>query len=149
MKSEKNRVYFSFVILLTICFFLLACGGTSKDSKDNQTSVIITSPIDGSTVSGTVFIIAEARDNENISKATLYVDGTLVIGSEDYMEPFEFQWDTMSYENLSTHTITVRAFDADNTIIDSDTIILIVDNIGGYPPNLERTGTFPLSLFAD
>ncbi|MGA1870846.1 MAG: Ig-like domain-containing protein [bacterium] len=127
MKIKNNRMYVLFIILAVISFFLSGCGG-SEYGTDNQPFIRITSPIDGSTVSGIVPIFAEAPDNENISKVILYIDGYPIIGSEDYYEPYEFEWNTTSYQNWSVHTLIARAFDFDDKIIDSDAIILTVNN---------------------
>ena len=62
---------------------------------DNTTPYIkITNPEDGSTVSGTVLVTTETR---NIDMVVFYLNGN--VEYKDDAKPFEWKWDTTTYEN--------------------------------------------------
>jgi len=78
--------------------------------------VIITSPDDGETVSGSVTITIDSNDNP-----TIKIDGSAVGTGLEYV------WDTTSYSDGS-HTVTASA--KGNT----DTVVVTVNNGGGNTP---------------
>lgn len=90
--------------------------------------VYILQPEDGATVSEHAEITCEATDNRGVSHVELWVDGSPFEGVADSSRPYSLLWNTMSYENNSSHTITVRAVDNSGNRADSDPITLIVDN---------------------
>jgi hypothetical protein len=69
-------------------------------------SVSITSPTNGSTVSGTVNILVSASDNVAVSSVSLTVDGTIIGTSST--APYSFSWTTSS----GSHTLVATAKDA-------------------------------------
>jgi hypothetical protein len=69
-------------------------------------SVSITSPTNGSTVSGTVNIQVSATDNVAVASVSLAVDGTTIGTSST--APYSFSWTASS----GTHTIVATAKDA-------------------------------------
>ena len=132
MKIKRERLSIFIIRVVVLFLFLSGCGGMPEYMEDNQAFIRITFPVDGSTVSGIVMISAEVPNNENISRVTLYVDGYQMMGrSEDYVEPYEFDWDTTFYENGS-HTIVARAYDSDDTYIDSNPVSLTLNNTTEY-----------------
>ncbi len=80
---------------------------------DNPPTVVITSPSDGASVSGTVTVQASASDDDGVAKVEFSVDG--VKQRTDTSSPYTYAWDTTTVANGS-HTIQARAFDtADQT----------------------------------
>ena len=71
-------------------------------------SVSISSPANGSTVSGTTTVNVNASDNVGISKIEFLVDGTLLANSSS--SPATFTLDSVKFSN-GTHTLTARATD--------------------------------------
>ncbi len=106
--------------VITMCLLVwICCGG------DNEAPVIeITNPVDGSFVSGTVNITADATDENEVDSVQFYIDDTL--RSTSTAEPYTYSWVTTSLENNSSHTIYARAYDAAENESISDTISVIV-----------------------
>ena len=87
-------------------------------------TVSITSPSNGSTVSGTRTITASASDNIGVDRVQFYIDG--VSKKIDSSSPYTYSWNTTSYSN-GRHTLKVRAYD-DFENDDSDTVFVNVSN---------------------
>src|SRR6185295_2822114 len=73
-------------------------------------SVSMTAPANGSTVSATVTLTANASDNVRVVGVQFKVDGVNV-GAEDTTSPYSAPWNTTSAANGS-HTLTAVARDA-------------------------------------
>jgi peptidoglycan/xylan/chitin deacetylase (PgdA/CDA1 family) len=87
-------------------------------------TVQITSPGNGSTVSGTTNLSANASDSR-IASVAFQVDGHTV-GSAS-QAPFTFAWDSTSVVD-GTHTITAQGIDGSGNQVDSDSVNVTVDN---------------------
>ncbi len=121
------------IVLLLIALFILIMSCEKNIEPDTTPPIVtITNPQDGSTVFEFTFINCVATDNDKIDKVELWVDGVAAV-IIDETEPYSLIWDTTIYEDESVHTITVRAYDENNNITDSNAIILMVDNSGSYP----------------
>lgn len=97
---------------------------TTQPLPDNPPQVAITSPVSGSTVSGTVVLAATASDDKGTSKVDFYADSTF-IGS-DTTAPYSLSWSTTRYSNGS-HTVMARAYDTINQYTNS-TVNVTVNN---------------------
>jgi hypothetical protein len=82
----------------------------SADTKNTSSipTVTITSPVDGSTVSGTVSIAGNVQDSSPISKVELYVDWSLH-STVTTSDPFLFTW-TLSGLSAGPHTVAAMAY---------------------------------------
>ena len=90
----------------------------------NPPSVTITSPTEGSTISGATDVDASATDDVGVVRVEFFVDGSLV--NTDTTAPFGFVLDTTTLTDGS-HTILARAFDAEGKT-GTDTITVNVNN---------------------
>lgn len=72
-------------------------------------SVTLTTPAEGTGVSGTVAVTANATDEVGVSKVEFYVDSTLANTAAG--APYSFQWNTSSTTN-GQHLLTAKAYDA-------------------------------------
>ena len=72
-------------------------------------SVLITSPANNGTVTGTIQVQGSVTDNVGVTKIQFYVDGQLVASAAS--SPFAISWNTANSANAS-HTLTVNASDA-------------------------------------
>jgi len=72
-------------------------------------TVSITSPSNGTTVSGTVIIAATASDNVGVARVDLYINGKLT--ASDTASPFSFTWNTALVNNGS-YILSFTAYDA-------------------------------------
>jgi hypothetical protein len=87
------------------------------------TGVAITSPANGSTVSGQTTINASAGDNVGVTTVRFYIDGQLF--DTDTTAPFSTTWNTNKVSK-TTHTLYVIAVDAAGNTTQSATITVTV-----------------------
>jgi hypothetical protein len=102
-------------------------------------SIIITSPLNGVTISGSTYnAAATVSDANGVSKVEFSVDGTLK--STKTSTPYSYTLDTTSLSNAS-HTISVRGYDT-NGNNQAATANFTVDNTPVTPPakNCDFTG---------
>lgn len=97
-------------------------------------TVSITSPTDGSTLSGAAnTITANASDNIGVVGVQFKIDG-INLGSEDTSSPYSINWDTTTYTNGS-HTITAVARDpSSNTTTSSGVSVNVNNEVAPTPP---------------
>jgi len=125
-----------------MCMMLwIACGG---EDESEIPQVEITFPIDGSAVSGTVEITADATDDSVVVSVEFYIDDSLV--STDTLAPYAHSWSTAGLVDSSSHTIYAKAYDADDNEGISPTISVIVFN-GFYES--DDFNSYPSSSYLD
>ena len=113
-------------LLFIALFLFVACEDKETATPDTTPpTVTITSPVGGSTVSVIVSITCISTDNEGVEKVELWVNG-VPIGLTDNTEPYSFEWNTITYDDGSSHVIIVRSYDTSGNTTDSDPITLIV-----------------------
>ncbi len=132
MRLIENRKYlaiFTFFIILSatsIIILYIIVNTPANNSQEQDTilpNVIILSPIQDSTVSGTILIDMNATDANGISSYAIYVDDVFISGTKSYSR------DT-TQESDGIHTILCEATDPfGNT--GSKSIYTTVDNGGG------------------
>jgi hypothetical protein len=89
----------------------IACATTPTTDNINPT-VSVTSPPSGSVVIGTVNVSANAADNIGVTRVDFLVDG--VVRHTDTTAPYNYAWDTVSVAPGTSHTLSVKAYDAAN-----------------------------------
>ncbi len=99
-------------------------------------SANITSPSDGSTVSGMVPVDVTATDDVGVVKMELYLDGTYF--ATDATSPYSFAWNANEFSNGS-HTLTAYAYDAADNVGVSEEVVVKVANGDTVPPDVEIT----------
>lgn len=93
-------------------------------------TVSITNPTNGSTVTGTVTISANATDNKAVDHVTFSVDGNIL--SNVSTAPYAYSWNSSSVPNGS-HTITATAYDTSgNTAV--STVSVTTANVDTVKP---------------
>jgi len=88
----------------------------AKVLDNNPPSVSIVQPLNGSTVSKTIDVVASASDESGISKVEFYIDGKLAATVSG--EPYVYRWNTRSVKN-GWHTLTVKAYDKNGNTADA------------------------------
>ena len=73
-------------------------------------NVSITSPVSGSSVTGSITLSANATDNNSVAGVQFLVDGAAA-GSEITTPPFQMSWNSATVANGS-HSVSARARDA-------------------------------------
>ena len=76
-------------------------------------TVTITSPANGTHVTGTIAVTANATDNVSVSKVELFVDGTLI--GTDTTAPYSISWNADSVPS-GNHVLLVKAHDPTDNI---------------------------------
>ena len=89
-------------------------------------TVSLTSPTNGTTVSGTINLSATATDNIGVAGVQFKVDGT-ILGTEDTTYPYSVSLNTTTISNGS-HTITATARDGANNSAVSGAVTITVSN---------------------
>jgi|GEM_PF-1015829 len=101
-------------------------------------SVSISSPISGSTVSGTITVSANASDNVGVTGVQFLLDGAN-LGAEDTTSPYSISWNTVTATNGS-HTLSARARDTAGNQITSAAVTVTVSNLADTTPPSISTG---------
>lgn len=96
---------------------------------DNPPTVAVTSPANGTVVSGVINITANATDDNGVAQVDFYVDGVL-IGS-DATNPYEASWDTTTATE-GRHIISVTAVDTASQSVTAS-VSVAVDNVNDPP----------------
>lgn len=104
---------------------LLAATNSISQPDTEPPFVMITSPSDGSTVSGKISITLSASDNVAVSKVDLYINGILY--ASDNTEPYNFLWDS-SLNSDGVYYLEAVAVDSSGNIGNSNTVMLSVSN---------------------
>ncbi len=111
-------------------------GSGSIGADTAAPSVSISSPINGSTVSGGgVSISASASDNVSVSGVQFKIDG-VNLGSEDTTSPYSINWDTLNYSNGS-HTVTAVARDSSGNTATASGVSVSVSNTSVVAPTAD------------
>jgi len=98
-------------------------------------TVEITSPAENSSVSGSVWIAAEAESEFGINKIEFYIDDELKATRTE--APYIYDWNTSSYPNGS-HKIKAVAYNSDLKSAETS-ISIIVSNGGDMAPTVSIT----------
>ncbi len=96
--------------------------------------VVITSPANGASISGTVPVSADASDNAGVVRVEFYRDSAVSLGT-DTSAPYSVNWDSTS--SPGAHTIYATAYDASDNAATSTAIAVSVADI--VPPSVQIT----------
>jgi hypothetical protein len=88
-------------------------------SPSPDAAVVITSPANGSSLSGIAIVTAEATDPSGIKECYLLIDGT--VHGSSATAPYSFKVDTAKLAE-GTHGLYVRAWNSSGKAVDSETI---------------------------
>jgi peptidoglycan/xylan/chitin deacetylase (PgdA/CDA1 family) len=101
-------------------------GNTQLIKVATPTTIQLTSPTAGSTVSGTVTLSATTSDT-TADHVDFTVDGALVGTSP--ASPYAYDWDSTTVAD-GQHTITAEAMDAGGAVLAADSVMVSVENQG-------------------
>jgi len=106
---------------------------------DNTDPIVsLTAPSDGSTVSDTVNVTANALDSVGVTRVEFYVDG--VLESTDTSSPYSYSWDTTLVSNGS-YSLLAKAYDAADNVGTSTTISVTVNNVSAPTVDIKVSGS--------
>jgi chitodextrinase len=120
MLVATNRSPISGTEAVPINFTVLASDTTPPSS------VAITAPTDGATVTGTISLTATASDNVGVVGVQFLLDG-VPLGPEDTTAPYSLSWDSTVVAG-GPHTLSAHARDAAANSTDSSVITVNVVN---------------------
>jgi sulfur relay (sulfurtransferase) DsrF/TusC family protein len=98
---------------------------TSVGASAVSSSVSITAPASGATVSGNVSVTATATDSVGVTKVELYVDGAL--SGTDTTTPYNFTWDS-TLITAGSYTLMAKAYNTAGNAVQSDNVSVTVVN---------------------
>ena len=109
------------LLIIPLLLIGLAFWGCEEEQEDTTPpTVSIQAPITNNPIFEIVTIVVETNDNVGISKVEFYVDDSLV--STDTESPYEYEWNTTTYENGSEHTVKVISYDTSDNSTESEDI---------------------------
>ena len=100
-------------------------------STDAPPTVSITNPSEGSTVSGTITVTADASDDNGVTQVEFFIDGSPVGVDSDGLDGWSASWVTTNYGDGS-YTVSATATDTTNQT-NSDSIMVTVGNVNDPP----------------
>jgi len=94
-------------------------------------TVSILSPVNNQTINEIVTIVVETKDNDGIDKVEFYIDDSLLF--TDLESFYEYQWNTIQYEDDSKHTVKVISYDLSGNSTKSEPNVYVIDNSTSHP----------------
>ena len=94
-------------------------------------TVSILSPVNNQTINEIVTIVVETKDNDGIDKVEFYIDDSLLF--TDLESFYEYQWNTIHYEDDSKHTVKVISYDLSGHSTISESHVYVIDNSTSHP----------------
>jgi Leucine-rich repeat (LRR) protein len=94
-------------------------------------TVLILSPLNNQTINEIVTIVVETEDNDGIDKVEFYIDDSLLF--TDLESFYEYQWNTIHYEDDSKHTVKVISYDLSGHSTISESHVYVIDNSTSHP----------------
>jgi uncharacterized protein (TIGR03118 family) len=117
-------------------------GATPPDAV--APTVSITAPTPNATVSGTVILSADARDNVGVTSVEFFANTTSL--GKVTTAPFNFNWNTTTVANGAV-SLTAVASDAAGNTTTSPNVGVIVSNTAPAPPPAATLGQLQTSIF--
>jgi len=110
---------------------------TVNNSSLSEPTVSITSPLAGTTVSGTITVSETASDSKGIASVQLQVDGSS-LGAADTTLPYSQSWNTTTVVD-GPHTLTAVATSNDSSQQPAAASAIVIVNNSGSGPVLSST----------
>lgn len=102
--------------------------GVNVTVDNTPPTVSITSPAEGTTVSGTTEVTADASDGTSeVTQVQFFVDGASIGTDTDSSDGWSVSWDTTTVQNGS-HSLTAAATDAAGNAATSSSVVVTVEN---------------------
>ena len=111
-----------------------ASPGVSVTVDNTPPTTVLTAPVSGSTVSGTINLDASAADDVHLAGVRFRVDGAN-LGNEDTAAPYTIAWNTATAVN-GIHQLTAVARDGAGNATTSAVVTVNVQNQTPAPPGL-------------
>jgi hypothetical protein len=90
-------------------------------------TIVLTAPVTGSTVTGSVLVSASASDNKAVTKVQFYLDGN-PLGAPVTSAPYQVTWNTAAANG--GHTLSAAAYDAAGNVGTSGSVgVTVADTV--------------------
>lgn len=89
-------------------------------------SVLVLYPVTGSTVSGTINIVADATDDTAVDFVEFYIDGILSETDTDGSDNWSYSWNTAPYADGGSHSVYIKAYDTSGNVGTSAVVVVTV-----------------------
>lgn len=100
---------------------------SNKNSSDvTPPTVLVLYPVNNSSVSGSINIVADATDDRAVESVEFYIDGHLSATDTDGSDNWSFNWDTTPYANGGSHSIYIKAYDSSGNVGASSVVVVTV-----------------------
>ena len=101
----------------------------NQDPEDTTPPIaVISHPLSGQTVSGTVAFTVMAQDDIGIATVELFIDGSSTPVESTSTSTYTYSWNTTALENNSQHTLSAQVTDTSNNTTLAQPIMVIVTN---------------------
>ena len=120
------------ILVLVIVVLFTSC----ENPDTSPPNVSLTFSPAGNMVSEIENISADISEDETVIEAYLFIDGSQ-LGEADATAPYSFQWNTIGYDDNSTHTIQIKAIDDSDNTGESELLTVTVDNSGDRPTAID------------
>jgi hypothetical protein len=122
-------------LLLLIGLVIWSCAPpppvATQTPKIIAPTVSILSPVNNQTINEIATVVVETKDNDGIDKVEFYIDDSLVF--TDLESFYEYQWNTIQYEDDSKHTVKVISYDLSGHSTASEPNVYVIDNSTSHP----------------
>ena len=89
-------------------------------------NVLVLYPVTGSTVSGTVNIVADVTDDHEVDHVEFYIDGILKSTDTNGADNWSYSWNTAPYANGGSHSVYIKAYDTSDNVGTSTVVVVTV-----------------------
>ncbi|MBC8551242.1 MAG: DNRLRE domain-containing protein [Candidatus Marinimicrobia bacterium] len=110
------------LVAVIICISLIIMYCEQPDTTPPE--IVITYPVSGNTVSGTVAVTIEVTDDSEVLEVQLFLDGQQT--SIDYDSPWAFSWNTDEMADGEQHTIYAKGTDEHENVGTSDIVTVTI-----------------------
>jgi len=133
-KWQKRKGRILSLSLLILGLLVISC----EDPDTTPPTIQIITPTSGAKVSEVVDIVCLSSDNIGVEKLELWVDAVR-LDIIDESEPYSLQWNTVEYDDSTSHTISVRAYDVNGNTTDSSPITVEINQGESFPKAINIT----------
>jgi len=142
-----NNKWFLLVLISVLFTFVFT---TCEDKGDTTPpTVSIISPDNSTQIFEVVKIKVETDDNKGIEKVEFFIDDSLHFTDNEL--PYEYEWNTTSYQNESEHSVYVISYDVSGNSTKSEIKKYVVNNSFSLPTPSQiseviyKNGSFKIS----
>jgi Leucine-rich repeat (LRR) protein len=124
--------------LLLSVLYLIYWGCEEDQLEKNEMTlpaISISSNSSDQSVNEIVTITVTPEVNEGIRRVEFYINDSLLF--TDTESPYHYDWNTTQYENFSEHILKIISYNNSDNFVESQPILLTIDNSGSVPTQSE------------